>query len=270
MWASNVSRLRVLVDILRSVMSDSQQTRAVGEARPRQWRTPVGRRIYAIGDIHGRADLLPPLHAQIRADAATTVNPLVVYLGDYVDRGPSSFEVLETLIHDPLPGCERIHLKGNHEDMMLRFLKRPIDKTWLVNGGDATLGSYGLSNLPDTGWPPDLESVAIALWDAMPKPHRQFLAALTHSHREGDYIFVHAGVRPGVPLSEQRPADMMWIRDPFLDSDEDFGACVVHGHTIASVPQVESNRIGIDTGAFFTGRLTCLVLENESVRFLCT
>lgn len=233
---------------------------------------PEGRRVYAVGDIHGRSDLLRELHRRIRADAesAAELARTIVYLGDYIDRGPGSYDVLEMLIHQPLTGFRRVHLKGNHEDMMLRFLDGADDGTWLYNGGDATLASYGVP----LDWAPlgraELELLRWRLNKALPPHHRAFLGGLQLSHTEGDYLFVHAGLRPGVPIEAQRPADLMWIRGKFLDSDEDFGKRVVHGHTITPKPELRPNRIGIDTGAFYTGRLTCLVLQGSKQRFLHT
>lgn len=233
---------------------------------------PPGKRIYAIGDIHGRHDLLSELHARILDDAASASHllPTVVYLGDYVDRGPGSFEVIETLLHAPLAGFERVHLKGNHEDMMLKFLAERPDPNWLFNGGTETLASYGVTLF---SWLIDfwkLEDLQKRLRESLPADHRRFLESLCLRHTEGDYGFVHAGVRPGAPLDAQDARDLMWIRGPFLNSNIDFGKRIVHGHTINPAPVVRPNRIGIDTGAFFTGHLTCLVLENAGHRFLST
>ena len=235
-------------------------------------RIPVGRRVYAIGDIHGRPDLLVNLRIRILDDAAGAdgLACTVVYLGDYVDRGGGSFEVIEMLIRDPLAGFDAVFLMGNHEDMMLRFLAGPADETWLVNGGDATLMSYGVrcgEGQVDGSW---LENLRLRLQAAMPPDHLAFLQGLKLQHTVGDYLFVHAGVRPGTPHDEQRPTDLIWIRDRFLNSDADLGKCVVHGHSITRRPEVRSNRIGIDTGAYYTNRLTCAVLEGQDLRFLHT
>lgn len=252
-------------------------TQLIGRRRPAPVlrgaaRVPDGRRVYVVGDIHGRADLLTELHAVIREDAADNdlLARVVVYLGDYVDRGLHSFEVLETLIHEPLDGFRRVHLMGNHEDMMLKFLDDPRDGHWMMNGGDATLWSYGIridSMMMMSG---DLRQLADRLDAAVPAEHRRFLEGLDVSHAEGDYFFVHAGVRPGVRLDAQKPADMMWIRHAFIEAEEGFEKRIVHGHTIAPEPEVTEHRIGIDTGAFSSGRLTCLVLEGDGHRFLQT
>jgi serine/threonine protein phosphatase 1 len=229
-------------------------------------------RIYVVGDIHGRDDLLIRMHAMILADARARpgLAPTVVYLGDYVDRGPGSFEVLEFLIQEPLPGFTSIPLMGNHEDMMLRFLDGPPTLNWLVNGGVSTLASYGVASGEPIVYLADLDVVRRELRAAVPPAHMRFLLGLGLMHVAGDYVFVHAGVRPGVDLEAQAPADLLWIRDKFLDSRKDHGKVVIHGHTITDEPEVRANRIGIDTGAFVTDRLTCLVLEGSERRFLQT
>ncbi len=236
-------------------------------------RAPAGERIYVVGDIHGRSDLLSRIHEAIRVDIAERGAPpkrTVVYLGDYVDRGPNSREVIDMLIDAPIAGARSIHLKGNHEDMMLRFIRGDNVPHWLHNGGDATLASYGVVV---TGMMPDtvaIERLRRLLYAAVPAAHLAFLEKLELFHVAGDYAFVHAGIRPGVPLEAQRAADLLWIRDPFLTAKNHFDKCVVHGHTISTAPEVRANRIGIDTGAFFSGRLTCLVLEDDRVGFLQT
>ena len=232
---------------------------------PQNPSTPPGKRIYAIGDIHGCARQLQSLLQQIREDAALgpAAENLLVTLGDYVDRGPGSREVLELLAGDPLPGFSRVHLRGNHDAMMLDFLENPDSgPLWLMNGGDATCRSYLVepSALPVT--------LCRDLRAALPEAHLAFLRSLRLSHEEGGYLFVHAGIRPGVPLAAQTPDDMMWIRDAFLLSPEDHDRLVVHGHTPRHAPERRPNRIGIDTGACFGGDLTCLVLEGEQQRFL--
>jgi serine/threonine protein phosphatase 1 len=234
-------------------------------------RVPDGRRVYAVGDIHGRADLLRRLHRAIAEDAAQAgeLHRVVVYLGDYVDRGPASSEVIENLLAPALPGFEAVHLKGNHEDMLLRFLDDPEQgELWLMNGGMETLESYGVEVPAWYRRGRAMETTAAWLRRAMGPRHLRFLSGLRIMHEEGDYLFVHAGVRPDVGLAEQREYDLMWIRDPFLRHPEPFGRIVVHGHTIAPEPEVRANRIGIDTGAYYYGRLTCLVLEGEERRFL--
>jgi serine/threonine protein phosphatase 1 len=233
-------------------------------------RVPDGTRVYAVGDIHGRLDLLRAIDRLIAADAAASpaARNVVVYLGDYVDRGDHSREVIDWLIDHPLAGFERVLLLGNHEDSMLQFRHDlQIGPAWLSFGGAATLHSYGIKP-PAT----DREFVRVQaeLRAQLPERHLAFLRGLALSHVEGDFYFVHAGVRPGVPLDAQSPQDQLWIRDEFLASRQDFGKIVVHGHTITDEPEVKRNRIGIDTGAFASGTLTCLVLAGEAWSFLRT
>jgi serine/threonine protein phosphatase 1 len=233
--------------------------------------TPPGQRIYVVGDIHGRDDLLERLHGMIKADLAAcpATGPIVVYLGDYVDRGPASYEVIDRLLNDPLTGCRVVHLLGNHEAMMLEFLDHGED-LWLFNGGSETLTSYGLRGTDPWSGYYNLPHLQEQLRSLLPDSHLRFLRGLAPSFTCGDYFFVHAGIRPGRPLDAQTPRDLIWIREPFLTSRADFGKCVVHGHSISPAPELLDNRIGIDTGAFFTGRLTCLVLQDREQRLLQT
>jgi len=233
---------------------------------------PAGSRIYAIGDVHGRADLLERLRTVIVEDAKwrPIARKVVVYLGDYVDRGPDSRGVIDMLVREKLPGFESVFLKGNHEDSLLQFLTDPgITPAWMAYGGEATLYSYGMRP-PDSRRVEDVLAAQKTFIQALPPEHLAFLKALKLVHMEGDYAFVHAGFREGVPIEFQDPQDMMWIRDEFLFSDADFGKVAVHGHTITERPDIRPNRIGIDTGAFATGTLTCLVLEGTERRFLAT
>lgn len=232
---------------------------------------PPGRRVYAVGDVHG---MIEPLRALLRAIAAHAdghypAQNVLVCLGDYVDRGPDSRAVIDLLLENPLPGFDRVCLKGNHEEILLQFLvdaqKGPV---WFANGGQATLASYGVRPPLLGADGKELERAQRELAERIPAAHLDFFRGLPLSHVEGDYIFVHAGLRPGIPIARQRGDDMMWIRDEFLYSDEEFGKLVVHGHSIAETPQIRPNRIGIDTGAFATGRLTCLVLEGTERAFL--
>jgi len=238
------------------------------------YETPPDTRVYAIGDIHGRLDLLRRLRALIIDDLARApvARPVVVYLGDYVDRGPASREVIEALIADPMAGATEIHLKGNHEDLLLRFHDSgDLGETWLMNGGGATLASYGVEAADD---PFDalwrLDELRSELRQRLPARHLAFLRGLALDHREGGYMFVHAGVRPGVALAAQSAEDRIWIRDEFLSSDADFGAFIVHGHTPRPAPVAKENRIGIDTMAYRSGTLTCLALEGAKRRFITT
>lgn len=238
-------------------------------AAPAAPKTPAGVRIYAVGDIHGRADLLAQLFHRIDADVAAdpAEHPLEIYLGDYIDRGPRSSEVLTKLI-ERSQKRNVVCLKGNHEDYLLEFLKDPaILRSWGLYGGLATLLSYGLSPAfsPD---PEEEEQLAAALDRVLPESHRRFLQALPASFACGDYFFAHAGVRPGAPLSRQSEHDLLWIRDEFLDSDETFEKIVVHGHTPVMEPEIRRNRINVDTGAYATGRLTCVRLQGEAIGFV--
>jgi serine/threonine protein phosphatase 1 len=237
-------------------------------------RTPEGCRIYAVGDIHGHADLLDRMLGIIGKDLdryPPAGRVITVFLGDYVDRGPASRDVIDRLIGLRERGEDVVLLKGNHEVLFEGFLKseNDDDDNYLcLNGGMATLSSYGVKSAG--GGRAALDAMRHLALAAVPDEHKRFLASLSLSARFGDYFFVHAGVRPGVPLEEQSPDDLLWIRGEFLRHSGSFGAVVVHGHTPVDAPVRLPNRIGIDTGAFFTGRLTSAVLEGESVRFLST
>jgi serine/threonine protein phosphatase 1 len=232
---------------------------------------PAGKRMYAIGDIHGRHDLLEQLHEAIEQDAAAfDGDKQVVYLGDFVDRGEGSRQVIDHLLSDPLPGFESIYLMGNHEHAALSFLDDPHSiPGWLSWGGRETLYSYGIQTGFSAGQD-DLERLR-TLWErAMPAIHLKFLESCQVCHHEGDYYFVHAGIRPGIALHKQVFEDQLWIREPFLSSTKNHGAVVVHGHTISEEVVQMPNRIGLDTGAFRSGVLSCLVLEGEQQRLLQT
>lgn len=234
---------------------------------------PPDTRVYAVGDIHGRHDLLDDLHRQIAADGAGAPERrrVLVYLGDYVDRGMGSRQVLDRLVHEPLAGFERVFLEGNHEAVLLDFLHdASVGQGWLFYGGYATLASYGIAATELNRDPHRLRQLQDAFRAALPTDHLSFLRALRPMHREGDYLFVHAGIRPGVPLERQTPEDLFWIREDFLESSDPYECVVVHGHTIVPGPDIRANRIGIDTGAFATGRLTCLVLTGAARRFMTT
>ena len=237
-------------------------------------RVPPGACVYAVGDIHGRADLLREMHRLIAEDAATLTpgtSKFVVYLGDYVDRGLESRRVVDLLINDPLQDFQAVHLLGNHDAWLLSFLVDPaIGQIWLRYGGDATMHSYGVqfgTPQDDSGFYEQLQS---HLRQRIPRRHVEFLQSLELSFQSGDYVFVHAGVDPARPLHQQTADDLLWIREPFLSCRLDLGCVVVHGHTVEPEPIVRANRIGIDTGACWTGCLTCLVLEESDFRFLTT
>jgi serine/threonine protein phosphatase 1 len=219
-----------------------------------------GERIYAIGDVHGCLDKFTGLHAAIRVDlrAYPIAHPLIIHLGDYIDRGPDSAGVVRALMAmDDLPV---ISLMGNHEQTALAALngEGAACADWLAYGGDAALRSWGLDpHGARTDW-------------RLPEAELAWLRALRPHHAAGGYVFVHAGLRPGVPLAEQTLQDKLCIRRPFLDSEADFGAVVVHGHTPTRgrVPERHANRINLDTGAVYGGPLTCGVFEGETVQFL--
>lgn len=235
---------------------------------------PEGHLLYAVGDIHGRLDLLEAILDRIEADARArgpVGRRILVFLGDYVDRGPDSRGVVDRVISGLPQGFDAHFLKGNHEAILLNFLDdaRSLDH-WLLNGGDATMRSYGVDTerLARLGVPPGLWRKAFA--EALPEAHLRFFKSLKLSVSFGDYLFVHAGVRPGVPLEGQSEDDLIWIRAPFLDHAGPFDKIVVHGHTPGKDPVTRPNRIGIDTGAVFTGRLTALRLQDGSREFLQT
>jgi serine/threonine protein phosphatase 1 len=230
---------------------------------------PDDLRIYAIGDIHGRADLLASLFARIDASRGKfpAERAVHVYLGDYVDRGPSSQDVLHLLISRGLQ-FPSAFLKGNHESYLISFLEDPtVFSEWRQYGGLDTLLSYGLtpSLFPDKH---ECAALSLELKSVMPELQRRFLQSLKLSFTCGGYFFVHAGVRPGVPLERQREEDLLWIRDDFLLHEDGYEKFIVHGHTPVIEPDIRSNRINIDTGAYATGRLTCLVLERDQMAFL--
>ncbi|MDO8878753.1 MAG: metallophosphoesterase family protein [Pseudolabrys sp.] len=229
-------------------------------------RLPEGVRIYAIGDVHGRADLLDRKLSLIDAHIAAhpIARPIFLFVGDYIDRGPSSRDVLDLLINCS-KGREMIFLRGNHDVFILNFIENPsLLRDWSKIGGLETLMSYGVQPSLNADAATQKE-LAKALENVLPGEHRRFLTGLDVSFPLGSYFFVHAGVRPGVPLAEQIEEDMLWIRDEFLLHEEDFGKIVVHGHTPVREIDIRPNRINIDTGAYVTGRLTCVMLEGDRV-----
>ena len=235
---------------------------------------PEGVRIYAVGDIHGRNDLLRRLHARIVKDAqsaSANLRRVVIYLGDYVDRGLHSREVVDMLLDDPLPGFEAYYLKGNHDQQLLDFLASPASgANWMRYGGDATLYSYGIRFPKDQPRELHLKLMSEQLREVIPPRHLDFFQSLKLIFEAGDYLFVHAGIHPEKRMDEQTADDMLWIREEFLESDADLGKVVVHGHSVTDLPEVRDNRIGVDTGAVFSNRLSCLVLEGSRRRFLST
>ena len=239
--------------------------------RGRRPSLPAELRIYAIGDIHGRLDLLNELLARISSDIALrpTVKPLYVFLGDYIDRGSASRETIDRLIEHGKTH-ESIFLKGNHELIAIKCLSdRGLFDQWLRLGGLETLVSYGVpaETLANGKQIAELQS---AFHGALPQAHFRFFRDLKNSFECGDFFFAHAGVKPNVELSRQKENDLLWIRGEFLTSKDDFGKIIVHGHTPAREIEVGPNRINIDTGAFATGCLSCLVLEGVELSVIDT
>jgi|HubBroStandDraft_1064217.scaffolds.fasta_scaffold29177_3 serine/threonine protein phosphatase 1 len=225
---------------------------------------PPGQRVYAIGDVHGCLDRLAQVHEQIAEDLATRPvdESVLVHLGDYVDRGLDSAQVVDWLSGGaPVPVERIVNLMGNHEDMMLQALPgndKDANSAWLANGGADSLLSWEISRkIPPSDWA-----------GLIPEEHQAFLRELQISFRYGGYLFVHAGIRPGVPLDRQDKQDMLWIREPFLSWKHSLDVVVVHGHTPRHEPVVRLNRIGIDTGAVMGGVLTCVVLEDDRAGFI--
>lgn len=227
---------------------------------------PKGVRIYAVGDIHGRLDLLEKLLCEIENDVAQypAIQSIHVFLGDYIDRGKWSRETIDRLIKHS-ETHESVFLRGNHELLAIACLsdRAKIDQ-WLRLGGIETLASYGVASELFTNRK-QIAETQLAFHNALPPAHFQFFRTLRNSFSCGDYFFSHAGARPRIELSRQTEADLLWIRGEFLTSVHDFGKIIVHGHTPTSDVEVRTNRINIDTGAFASGRLTCLVLEGSSL-----
>ncbi|MBW0007121.1 MAG: serine/threonine protein phosphatase [Sphingomonas sp.] len=226
---------------------------------------PDGYRAYVVGDIHGRLDLLEDLLAKIHADLQhrPVEKALLVFVGDLIDRGPASAQVVERLRTYKRPGVRTVFLLGNHEEVLLRILNGDFSliTKWRWFGGSECLQSYGIEpgsfvNLND-------EQALGVVRTAIPKEHAKFLESFVDSCRFGDYLFVHAGIRPGVELEQQSQNDLRWIREHFLLDSRDHGFVVVHGHTISDEVELLPNRIGIDTGAYRTGVLTALVIEGS-------
>lgn len=253
-----------------------KNTQNLGESGHTPPCVPENTRIYAIGDIHGRFDLLQDLlsrirkHRQCAMTEQAITRTVIVFLGDFIDRGPDSADTLDLLCDgvDKWIGeaCECVFLRGNHEQLLLSFLAGKSSATvWRANGGETTLQSYGVQAEKLHG-----AVLRREILHAIPDRHLALIRSTSFMHIEGDYVFAHAGVRPGTAIAEQTPHDLMWIRREFLDSDETFGKIVVHGHSIRPTPEKRHNRIGIDTGAWQSGVLTALVLEGDQSSFVAT
>ncbi len=248
-WNFQPERPRAMLSSLKSLF------KAPAKVAP----SHIGQLTYSVGDIHGRADLFEKMIERIRADSATVgQRPRIVLLGDYVDRGPGSRQVLDRIIRlKEETWCDVEALMGNHEEALVQFLREPgYGVSWVEYGGAATLGSYGVQ-VPALRTDPEAwEAVRDAFAAVLPAAHLELLSGLEVMLQADDYLFVHAGVNPGVPLSEQGAQEFLWIRAPFLDSEKACEYVVVHGHTPEEEPSNKRWRIGVDTGAYATGILT--------------
>lgn len=239
---------------------------------------PLGKTAYVVGDIHGEirllAQVLERMVPMIYRDLETGLEPSLIFLGDYIDRGPDSRSVIDALLNLPatLPaGCEVRYLRGNHEQAALDFLDDPLTgPAWLEYGGIEMLASYGIAASVGTTAPPQLRALRDSLAAALPREHLAYLRSLEDMVILGGYIFVHAGIRPGTPLERQKTEDLLWIREPFLSSSRNHGHIIVHGHTIVDNVTILANRIALDTGAYATGTLSCIRLHELAVEVLDT
>ncbi len=240
-------------------------------SEPQQHFLPQGQRVYAIGDIHGRLDLLDELLADIEIDDEVrgATDTTLVFLGDLVDRGPDSCGVVDRVMR--LAGTRKtVLLMGNHEEILIRTWEGERRAAGLLHrvGGRETLMSYGISEMEYEAC--DLSDLTQLVADRVPAEHIAFMRGFIDQWQCGQYLFVHAGIRPGLPLEDQKPSDMRWIRNEFLDDTRDHGVMIVHGHSITEAVEERPNRIGIDTGAFASGRLTAIGIEGTERWFLTT
>jgi serine/threonine protein phosphatase 1 len=233
----------------------------------------AGRLVYAIGDVHGRLDLLEPLVRAIAADALASrpdVRPVLVLLGDYVDRGLQSAGVVEFILKLTEDRSFDVRpLRGNHDEALLTFLGDPASgAAWAKHGAEATFASYGVTCPPMSSGPAEWSRASNDLRQALPLQHVEFFKSLEHALVIGDYVFVHAGLRPNVPLKLQSAHDLLWIRQDFLEAKDGLGRIVVHGHTPVKTPEALGRRVNIDTGAFATGVLTAVRLDDNGQTFM--
>lgn len=259
--------MRFLIDALSAMLRRQPPAPPVPVEPPS---IPAGFLVYAVGDIHGEAGLLEAMLDAIRADAGDhpPSRIVLIFLGDYIDRGPDSRGVLERLTGNPLPGATLRFLLGNHEAVMLEFLSGGAGGAeWLRFGGVETLASYGIAAAGATT-PARLAQLRGELEAKLPPRHLDFLRGLENSCVTGGYAFVHAGIRPGRPLDAQVSEDLLWIREPFLSDPRPHGHVIIHGHTVTPEPDMHPNRIGLDTGAYATGVLTALCLKGTEQRIL--
>ena len=227
------------------------------------------KRIYAIGDIHGCLDDLVEVQSWIANDLATRphADPVTVYVGDFMDRGPDSRGVIENLMAEKTTAADTRFLLGNHDTMLTDFLDDPYGlATPVLHWLDPRLG--GAETLRSYGFDPEVEDIHAQVKHRFPSDHLDFLTSLDLWHGIGEYVFVHAGIRPGVAMEKQERKDLIWIREPFLSSTDDHGFTVIHGHTPVRQVENHGNRIAIDTGAVFGRELSCLVLENDNQSLL--
>lgn len=287
---ANALRERIQRRLGRNPGHDPEESAdaAVEEAPPRPVTriaaAPEGVCIYAVGDIHGRRDLLDRLLELIDADAANLpagIRPQVVFLGDYIDRGLKSRDVIDLFASGALARFDPVYLLGNHEEALLRFFREAsFGSQWARYGGAETLYSYGLAPPNQRASLNSHEEMSAArnawtrIWNEfrtrLPAEHLSFLQSLKTYYTAGDYLFVHAGLRPGVKLEDQSSRDMLWIREEFLEDPAPFAQMIVHGHTPMDAVYHDDRRIGLDTGAFLTGRLTAARLIGTDVAFLST
>lgn len=245
---------------------------ALSSANGQLPRGTPGKRAYAIGDIHGCYDLLLNLLEKIQkhADSRTDLDTHIVFVGDLIDRGPQSREVVDSL-RDYKSDFATLHfIKGNHEEVLVRICEGDSSQVnmWLAHGGWQTIQSYGASSSDFRGLSPE-ESAAM-LKSIIPQEHIDFFKSFDDGIQFGDYFITHAGIRPGIPLNAQSGRDLRWIREGFLDSNDNFGAVIVHGHTISDDVLIKPNRIGIDTGAYISGKLSALWIEENELGVLET
>lgn len=242
------------------------------EVETRSWFVEPDVRIYAIGDIHGRADLLENLIKRIEADDAVRPNAAtsLIFLGDLIDRGPDSRHVVERIMAMCAASPQCICLQGNHEQLLIKAWDgdRTVLPTFHRAGARATMLSYGVDPDEYDRW--DFDELQRQIRTHIPEAHAEFLRTLPPYHQNGDYLFVHAGIRPGVSIPEQRSDDMKWIREEFIASQHDHGVMVVHGHSIRPQVDIRPNRIGIDTGAYKSDVLTAIGIEADQCWFLST
>lgn len=260
-----------LANLRGAIGGGAQPRQRAGETPAAPAAFPEGRIGYAVGDVHGRADLLERLLDQLEAAHPSPVDPppIVVFLGDYVDRGPDSRRVVDVLLTGRPRGFERRFLCGNHEAMLLAFLRDPVEnRHWLSTGGMETILSYGIAPISPEASAHVISETGARFRESLPAAHLKFFVDLERYVTLGGYAFVHAGVNPDKDLERQSDAELFWIRKKFLEGRRPYPFVVVHGHTPARAPYRDSRRIGIDTGAYLSGVLTAVKLHGERAEFI--